>query len=128
MNPYTSRVVRSAAEIDPAVWKEACGPEPSATLDIRFLRVVERAFGDVSRFWYVTFFDEGRPIACACYSTYPVDAALMAPEPVRRGVAFIRRFWKRFLRFELMMGGLPASTCGRRRTSSRRRMTAGRAT
>jgi hypothetical protein len=112
MIPYTAHTVRRAADINLPDWCAAGGMHPSPTLDARFLTTVEHAFAADSEFWYVTFYDGERPIGCACFSTYRVDAALMAPAAIRRGVTVIRKLWRRFLRFRLFLCGLPASTCG----------------
>ncbi|MGQ0634445.1 MAG: GNAT family N-acetyltransferase [Planctomycetaceae bacterium] len=113
MLSYAWRVQRSVAEINQAEWRQACGAPADPTLDVRFLLAVERAFAEDAEFWYATFFDDsGRPIGCACFSLYRVDGALFAPPVVQRLTQSVRRFWKRFCRFKILLCGLPVSTCG----------------
>lgn len=109
--PYTWDLARSADTVDRCSWDEICRPTKSPYLDLPFLRAVERSFSDEAEFWYAIFREGDRPVACTVFSQYLVDGALMAPPRVQRVVEKIRKVWKSFLKYRIMLGGVPLSTC-----------------
>ena len=111
--PYLCQLARSANAVDQAAWQEVCEPDGNPYCDLRFLRAVETSFAAEASFWYAIFRDDsGRPVACTCFSRYLVDVALMAPAPFQRFVAAVRRLWPSFFKHNIMLCGIPVSTCG----------------
>src|SRR5262245_26807958 len=80
LRPYETTIVERAADVDVSAWEAGCGFSTNPLLDLRFLKAVEASFADEARFWYATFHDDdGAAVACACFSQYLVDGALLAP-------------------------------------------------
>lgn len=106
-------LVSRASEVDRATWKRVCEPLGNPFLDLRFLQAVERSFAAEARMWYAIVRDEsGRPVACACFSKYLVDGALMTTGVIEKVVCGIRRVWSRFMKYNILLCGTPVSTCG----------------
>ncbi|MGQ0634446.1 MAG: GNAT family N-acetyltransferase [Planctomycetaceae bacterium] len=113
MTPYPCQLVTPADLIDAAAWQEACGTTRNPFLDVRFFRALEQSFRGLATFWYATLRDDsGRVIACAAFSRYVVDAADFAPPPAQKLIAAVRRLWPRFMKFHILLGGLPVSVSG----------------
>jgi predicted N-acyltransferase len=113
LRPYETTVVERAADVDAAAWEAGCGLSKNPFLDLRFLSAVESSFADEARFWYATFHDDDeRAVACACFSQYLVDGALMAPAAIQGLVGGIRRLWPEFFKYKILLCGVPVSTCG----------------
>jgi len=113
LRPYETTVVERADDVDAAAWEAGCGFSKNPLLDLRFLKAVEASFADEARFWYATFHDDnGVAVACACFSQYLVDGALMAPPAFQGLVGGIRRVWPQFFKYKILLCGVPVSTCG----------------
>src|SRR5262249_45629651 len=96
---YTYDLVERVDDVDAETWQAICrsaGNHPY--LGLGFLRAVELSFAHQTRFWYAIFRDDaGKPVACACFSLYPVDGTLWAPRAIRRITDGIRKVWSSFL-------------------------------
>lgn len=113
INPYACDLMTGVEQIDARDWDAICTPDGNPFIDRRFLRAVATSFATEARFWYAIFRDDdGRPVACTCFSQYLVDGALMAPAGFQKMVAWIRRVWPTFFKYKMLLGGLPVSTCG----------------
>jgi len=113
LQPYKTTVVEQATDVDAAAWREICEFANNPFLDLRFLKAVESSFAAEARFWYATFHDDGgRAVACACFSQYLVDGALMAPPAFQGLVGAVRRAWPGFFKYKILLCGVPVSTCG----------------
>jgi predicted N-acyltransferase len=113
MTLYPFQLAKSAAEVDRASWQGVCDPSENPFMDLRFLQAVETSFAADARFWYATVQDDsGRAVACACFSCYTVDGCVLAPPAGQRFVTAVRRWWRSFFRFRVLLGGLPVSTSG----------------
>lgn len=113
MTLYSYRLAQCVDEVGRASWQEICDASRHPFMDLRFLRAVEASFAAEARFWYATLCDdEGRPVACACFSCYTVDGCVLAPPAGQRFVSAVRRVWPSFFRFRVLLGGLPVSTSG----------------
>jgi predicted N-acyltransferase len=110
--PYETTVVERAADVDATAWDGICRFSKNPFLDLRFLKAVESSFADEARFWYATFHDDAQAVACACFSQYLVDGALMAPPAFQGMVRGIRRAWPGFFKYKILLCGVPVSTCG----------------
>ncbi|HTI49593.1 MAG TPA: hypothetical protein VL475_01525, partial [Planctomycetaceae bacterium] len=108
MTPYSSHLVQCADQIDAATWGQVCGLSGHPFLDLRFFRALERSFAGQATFWYATLRDDaGSPVACAAFSRYVVDVADFAPPGAQPFIAGVRRLWPRFLKFHILLQGLP---------------------
>jgi predicted N-acyltransferase len=109
--PYTHTLWNSCDEIVTSVWESVCSQDRNPFMKIGFLKAVEEAVTDPGEYWYAVVYDDsGTPVACACFSSFIVDGALMASSRVQRLVAGIRRVFPRFFRFKLLLCGFPVST------------------
>lgn len=110
---YAYDLAERVADVDDETWQAICcsaGNHPY--LGLGFLRAVELSFAHEAKFWYAIFRDDaGRPIACTCFSRYLVDGALMAPLIVQRVLGGIRTVWSSFLKYKILLCGVPVSTC-----------------
>lgn len=109
---YRYDLVQSVDNVDVESWNSVCGSQQNAYLDLRFLRAVENSFSHEATFWYLIIRNEvGRPIACTCFTKYLVDSALMAPRVIQNGIAGVRKLWPSFLKYHILLCGIPVSTC-----------------
>ncbi|RLS42442.1 MAG: GNAT family N-acetyltransferase [Planctomycetota bacterium] len=109
---YRYDLVQSVEGVDTESWNAVCGPERNAYLDLRFLRAVENSFAKEASFWYLIIRNElGQPIACTCFTKYLVDSVLMAPQVIQNAMAGVRKLWPSFLKYPIMLCGIPVSTC-----------------
>ena len=109
---YRYDLVQSVEGVDAESWNAVCGPERNAYLDLRFLRAVENSFAKEASFWYLIIRNElGQPIACTCFTKYLVDGVLMAPQVIQNAMAGVRKLWPSFLKYPIMLCGVPVSTC-----------------
>lgn len=110
--PYQYDLATCVDDIDIKSWHQVCDSSGNPYLDLRFLRAVEISFAREASFWYLIARDEsGRSVACTCFSRYLVDGVLMAPAVIQRGITGIRRFWPSFLKYKILLCGIPVSTC-----------------
>jgi predicted N-acyltransferase len=110
--PYAYELTEQVDDVDVTTWEAVCGPARNPYLGLGFLRAVERSFAREAKFWYAIFRDDaGQPVGCACFSRYLVDGALMAPQPIQRMLAVVRRAWPSFLKYSILLCGVPVSTC-----------------
>lgn len=110
MSKYREVTVEGVAALAREDWERVCDPDRNVFMDPRFLAVLERGLGKEYRQWMTLLYDGERPIAAACFSRMIVDGAMFAPAGVRRGIERIRKVWPSFLKFKLLVGGLPIST------------------
>lgn len=103
---YHCDCYESIPQIEPSLWNALRGPS-DPYMDLRFLRVVERAMAERVRLGYVLVRDEsGRPMASACHYTFRLDPTMLLVEPQQ---AIARRVMRLvpFLRVRLLFCGLP---------------------
>lgn len=110
--PYSYQLYQSIDDVNVDEWRNVCRQTGNVYLDPRFLKGVEVSFAADAKFWYVVYRDDdGTAVAATCFSRYQIDCALMAPPIVQRFAASIRTFWKRFLKYKVLLCGIPVSTC-----------------
>lgn len=108
--PYTARRYATTREVPAEAWNEIHRAHGDAFTDLRFLEIVEQTLGSSFRFAPVIVFDDSqRPAGIFCVSTCRLDATTLADETTRKLVGGIRRVWPGFLRFTLVMCGLPVT-------------------
>jgi predicted N-acyltransferase len=109
---YSHDLAESVAEVNARDWEAVTRDLQNPFLDLRFLRAVEKSFCHEAKFWYAIFRDEtGAPVACTCFSRYLVDGGLMSSPFIRRMLRGVRRLWPGFLKFNILLCGVPVSTC-----------------
>jgi predicted N-acyltransferase len=111
-----AHVVASTDSIPWDDWQKLC-PNADAMMDRRFLAATERSMSDTHRFWYVTLYDanddaEHEPLAVACVSYFVLDAVLLASPWIRRAVGWVRWIVPRYLKFRVILCGMPVSAGG----------------
>ena len=105
---YRSVLADSTEAVNAADWGAVCDLGENPFMDLRFLRTLERALSD-GKYWLALFYDGDRPVAAACYSLYAVDGAIFAPA-LQRAAGFVRRVWRSFFKFKLLLCGVPVGT------------------
>lgn len=111
MPNYHHVLFNSSESLNLSDWNSICNLKRDPFMDPRFLKTLETAFGPDYRQWMAILYDETQqPVAAACFSSMIVDGAMFAPSGVRRGIERIRKFWSSFLKFKLLVGGLPISS------------------
>ena len=109
---YSYQLYRSIDDVDANEWREICHRSNNLFLDPRFLKAVEFSFSPEAHFWYAVYReDTGRAVAAACFSRYFVDGALMGSSAIQKVAAGVRWIWPRFLKYRIVLCGLPISTC-----------------
>lgn len=110
--PYSRQLYDSIDEVDVEEWRTVSRWSGNLYLDPRFLKAVEKSFSADSRFWYVVFRDDhGRVVAATCFTRYLVDLSLHTPKLVQNVAGKVRCFWSRFLKYRMLLCGIPVSTC-----------------
>src|SRR5262245_50652329 len=106
--PYSAQVFASIREVPIDAWNEIHGAYGDAFTDPRFLEIVEATLPAQFPFVPVVVFDdERRPAAIFCLSACRLDATTMAGAALRRHTGWVRCVWPNFLRFTLVLCGLP---------------------
>ncbi len=112
---YTYRVFRSPQHLDLDDWNRVHSSAGDAFTDPRFLRTVQRCFGETAPCHPVFFYDErDRAVAISTVSACSIDAALLAVPRLRKAVDWVRRVWPNYLRFKIVMCGLPVMVLHKR--------------
>src|SRR5579871_272869 len=108
---YSYALFESSEEVSPQEWYSVCDVRDNPTLDLRFIRVMEKTMSDDGKYWCAVFYDDDKkPVACICFCLYVVDGALLAPPNVQSFVESIRKYIPRFLRIKVLIAGLPVTT------------------
>jgi len=111
--PYSYDLANCVDDVDSSAWRSVCDQGENPFLDLRFLRAVETSFSGEARLWFAVFRnDGGQPVACTCFSSYLVDCALMAAPWFQKLSAWVRCVRRKFLRFKILLCGVPITTCG----------------
>jgi predicted N-acyltransferase len=104
------RVVRlhSIHEVDEALWDSI-----NAAQDLfhthRFIRAIEDAGVENSRFWYLLFYQGEELIATAALSAFVVSLDLFVGSILQKLIGSLRRFFPNFLKIKVLFCGLPVS-------------------
>jgi predicted N-acyltransferase len=108
---YSYRIYDSIQELDLDSWQQIFYKTNNTVfMDIDFLSVVEKSMQDVSKFWYIIFYDQsGSPHACTCLSSFKVDPLILAHQQVKKITYFFRKFYDKFLYITILFCGLPIS-------------------
>ena len=108
---YFYQLYQSIETVNLTDWQQIAELNPEKIcLDYRFLISLEKSMSNVSRFWYVIFYDDtGMPQACACLSTYKTDLTIIAHASIKALIQFIRRFFPNWLYWNILFCGLPVS-------------------
>jgi len=110
--PYSYELYQSIDDVNAEEWLGVCRRSGNVYLDRRFLKAVEISFAGDAKLWYAICRDEaGTAVAATCFSRYLVDCSLMAPPVIQRLAARVRTFWQRFLKYKMLLCGIPVSTC-----------------
>ena len=108
---YSYSLFDSSQDVDPREWYAVCDIRDNPTMDLRFIHVVEKTMTADGKYWCAIFYDDAKtPVACICFSLYTVDGALLAPPGVQSFVESIRKVIPVFLRFKILIAGLPVTT------------------
>jgi predicted N-acyltransferase len=111
--PYAYALCESTEHVNRSDWEFVCSTSDNPFIDLNFVRAVENSMSDPGKYWPVVFYDEaGTPVACTCFSLYEVDGTLLAPSVVQSCVSGVRKLWRRFFTFKILLCGLPVSTSG----------------
>jgi len=107
---YSYVLCESFHETNWADWGQVVRTGGDPMMDPRFLSAVEQSMANQTRLWTLIVYDpQRRPVGTACLSTFRVDACALMAAPWRRLVAGIRRLWRGYLNFNLMLVGVPVS-------------------
>jgi predicted N-acyltransferase len=108
---YSYRIYYSIQELDLDSWQQIfCKTNNMVFMDVNFLSVIEKSMQDVSKFWYIVFYDQsGSPHACTCLSSFKIDPLMLAHQQVKKIIYFLREFYDRFLYVNILFCGLPIS-------------------
>lgn len=100
--------LRSIHEIDERLW-DAVNEMEDLFHTHRFIRSVEDAELESSRFWYLLFYLDDRPVGSAVLSSFLVSLDLLVEGVLRKFIGPVRRWFPRFLRVNILFCGLPVS-------------------
>src|SRR3954468_14031702 len=82
---YSYRVSDSIDDVERAAWQRVCAESgASIFMDPRFIESVETSMKQSCRFWYVTVYDDARPVACAGLAAMSVNLAELADPRLAR--------------------------------------------
>ncbi len=106
---YHCKSVRSIDELNHQDWNRLCSNPSDGLMDLDFLGSVEATMSDVSDFWFVICYEKTTPVACACFSTFELDASIFMPIWAKNGINFFRRVMSGYLKLSVLFCGLPVS-------------------
>ncbi len=105
---YQTEIFESSQHIPLGDWLQVNGGDP--LMDIRLLECLEVGWGSGCRFWPVLIRDRDQmAVAAAILCLHSVDAAQMGQPAIRRLCKTIRRVWPSFLKFRVLVCGIPIS-------------------
>jgi predicted N-acyltransferase len=82
---YSYRISDSIDDVERAAWQGVCAESgASIFMDPRFIESVETSMKQSCRFWYVTIYDDVRPVACAGLAAMSVNLAELADPRLAR--------------------------------------------
>lgn len=112
MDPhYTYVLCSSTKDLNAEHWQAVCSQYSHPYMDLRFIRAVEASMGAPAKYWFATFYDAAsQPVACACYALYLVDGGIFLPPGVQSWFNTIRKVWRSFFQFKVLLQGLPVTT------------------
>jgi len=100
--------LRSIHEIDEELW-DSVNDREDLFHTHRFIRSVEDAGLENSRFWYLLFYLGDRLVGTAALSSFTVSLDLLVEGSFRKLIAFLRQWVPHFLRVKILFCGLPVS-------------------
>ena len=106
---YRVQIAERVANLNAADWDGLRADRSDLFMDRSFITAVENSLQCRERVWSAIVYDGLKPVASACFSFFAVDAALLAPGWVKRGVAVVRRLFPGYLKFKILCCGLPVS-------------------
>jgi predicted N-acyltransferase len=110
---YRYEIWTSIDDVNVEDWEAVRSADRNPFVERGFVRAVERSMRDPGWFRHVVIYDEtGGPVACACFSLFDVDGALLAPGSIQTCTRGIRKIFKRFLVLRMLICGLPVSVSG----------------
>jgi len=108
---YSCQVLDSVDSLDLSLWRQVCSDPTDLLMDVRFLRSVENSAPMEAVFRYLMFLDaDNRPVACGCVSVFSLDVALFVHPVFASVIRFVRKLFSGYVRFKVVMCGLPVST------------------
>lgn len=109
---YACELYDSIDDVNADEWLDVCRNSENLYLDPRFLKAVELSFAAEAQIWYAVFRDDaGHAVAVTCFSRYLIDGALSTRSFVRTLVTGVRRIFPGFLKFYILLCGLPIQAC-----------------
>lgn len=104
------RVLRfnSIHEIDDVLW-DSINPDKGLFHSHRFIRAVEDAQVENSRFWCLLFYKKDKLVATTVLSSFSVSLDLFLGDLLKKLVKMVRRWKPDFLRIGVLFCGLPIS-------------------
>jgi len=98
----------SIHEVDESLW-DSLNAEVDLFHTYRFIRSIEDAEIENSRFWYLLFSEDDDVVASAALSSFTISLDLFMGKRAQGLVRTIRRILPRFCRIEVLFCGLPIS-------------------
>ncbi|MGH7455314.1 MAG: hypothetical protein ACRENG_28435, partial [bacterium] len=100
--------LRSIHEVDETVWDSVNAGQDLFHIH-RFIRSVEDARVESSRFWYLLFYQCDQLVGTAALSAFVVSLDLFVGGILQKLISRVRRFFPRFLKINILFCGLPIS-------------------
>ncbi len=102
------RRFESIHDVEESLW-DSINPKGDFFHSHRFIQAVEDAGLAESRFWYLLFYNDNKPVGSAALSAFTVSLDLFLGRTCQRIVGRIRRRFPHFLKLTILFCGLPIS-------------------
>ena len=102
-----ARLHNTIYEIDAALWNSIIGSEDLYHRH-EFVGIIEDAQIENSKFWYLLIYNNDELVATVCLSAMEMSLDLLI-EGELKWIKAIRKIWKKFLKVNILMCGLPIS-------------------
>ncbi|HEX4000052.1 MAG TPA: GNAT family N-acetyltransferase [Pirellulales bacterium] len=106
---YRLEIAEHVSELNAADWDSLRDVNCAGFMDRRFVGAVEASRPGGGKCWSLLVYAGARPVAAACLSLFPADAAIVAADWSKRLTERIRRVCPNYLRFNVLFCGLPVS-------------------
>ena len=97
------------ADCPGAAWDSVVEQHGGVFMTREFIAATEEAFSDQVRFEHVIAYDRGRPVACGCFCSFPLDLDLLSDDRTRWLTRALRGLCPSALKAKVIFCGLPVS-------------------
>lgn len=108
---YSYQIYDSIKDVNLQDWKQIVEENKhNIFMDTRFLLTMETSMKEVSKFWYLIFYNQDKiPHSCVSVSTFKTDITIFVNNKFKEYISFLRKKFPYFLYGKILFCGLPIS-------------------